>query len=172
MMSWWVLVPTGILAVLSIGALIWKGGGWYGSVNTDRKNFREFMDEIRQDIKMILDRLPARGVASDSPLRLTEHGKQMSEKVNAEQWAEGIALQLLGSARDRPEWEVDRLCLSRIKNPATEEERTWLVESVGILTYEFGTDDEDVHRVLQVVLRDAVLGKLAKSGTIEDGPPF
>lgn len=33
-------------------------GIWIGGVNSDRENFKEFMREVRDDIKTILSRLP------------------------------------------------------------------------------------------------------------------
>ena len=79
MTNWWFIIPTGILAVIGVGALIWRGGAWYGSVNTDRANFKEFMKEVREDLKKILQRLPERTTASSSPVTLTDYGKTIAE---------------------------------------------------------------------------------------------
>ena len=56
-----------------------KFGKWQEEVDTDRKAFKDFMKEIRQDIKKILERLPQRTIESTSPLRLTDLGKKISQ---------------------------------------------------------------------------------------------
>ena len=47
-----------ILTLISIGAIIFTLGHWFGKINSDRKRFEEFAKEIRENIKIILGRLP------------------------------------------------------------------------------------------------------------------
>ena len=70
------LIPSVIAGLAAIGGGLFKAGGWFSNVNSDRKSFKEFMDEIRGDIKEILLRLPPLTVASSSPLRLTDFGEK------------------------------------------------------------------------------------------------
>ena len=45
---------------LGIAGLIFGIGAWVGAVNADRRSFKEFMTEVRDDLKKILARLPPR----------------------------------------------------------------------------------------------------------------
>ena len=54
-MDEWIKDPRVIVSVM---AAISGIGYWVGQVNSDRKSLKEFMDEIRKDIKDILGRLP------------------------------------------------------------------------------------------------------------------
>ena len=53
------------------------------STTKDVSTLKEFMAEIRADIKKIFERLPERGVVAGSPLRLTEKGEKMADLVDA-----------------------------------------------------------------------------------------
>ncbi len=61
--SWWV-IPSIIVAVIAVLALIFKIGKWVESVDSDRKDLGEFIKEVRGDIKEILNRLPPSSVSS------------------------------------------------------------------------------------------------------------
>ena len=54
-MEWGHIAVIEVTAVASLLGI----GKWIGGVNADRKNFHEFMREIRADIKVILNRLPS-----------------------------------------------------------------------------------------------------------------
>ena len=56
------------LSLLSVAAgAIFAFGQWKGKVDSDRTLFKEFMTEIRNDIKEILRRLPPPAVDANSP---------------------------------------------------------------------------------------------------------
>lgn len=65
---------------LGIAGLIFGIGAWVGAVNADRRSFKEFMTEVRDDLKKILARLPPRVFAGESPIELTDLGKNISTK--------------------------------------------------------------------------------------------
>ena len=54
--------PLVYVAIVSIIGVIFGIGTWVGAVNTDRKSFKAFMTEVRNDLKKILSRLPPRSV--------------------------------------------------------------------------------------------------------------
>ena len=69
------------LSLLSVAAgAIFAFGQWKGRVDSDRALFKELMAEVRNDIKEILRRLPSSTVAADSPFRLTDLGRSISER--------------------------------------------------------------------------------------------
>ncbi len=69
------MVVGGTVAVVS---LIFFAGKWVGGISEFKKHTTEFIAEIRDDIKKILDRLPPVVVTGGSPLRLTDLGKSIS----------------------------------------------------------------------------------------------
>ena len=72
------------LSLLSVAAgAIFAFGRWKGRVDSDRASFKEFMTEVRNDIKEILRRLPSLTVDAHSPLRLADLGKPISERFTA-----------------------------------------------------------------------------------------
>ena len=65
----------GVVAVIG---LVFAVGIWKGKVDSDRTNFKDFMKEVRDDIKTILSRLQTPEATRSSPLRLTDFGKDLS----------------------------------------------------------------------------------------------
>ena len=80
--TYWAL---GLSATVVIAAIsfAYKYGKWQGEVDNDRNNFKEFIKEVRSDVKEILSRLPAKPISSSSPIRLTELGERISKKIDA-----------------------------------------------------------------------------------------
>ena len=80
--------PRSYLALAALVGLVFAIGRWVGEVNSDRKSFKEFMAEMRRDMRDIhrdikhvltaLGRLGPSVVGGTSPLRLTELGKRVS----------------------------------------------------------------------------------------------
>ena len=85
-----------------------------------------------------------------------------------------MVIGLLPRVRGQADWVVDQMCGNYIRHGefASQEAEKWVAQSIGMIAFAFGTDDEDAQNVLQVVLRNAVLAKLADSGTVEEEPPF
>ena len=102
--------PRAYLALAALIGLVFVVGRWVGEVNSDRKSFKEFMAEVRKDIKEILDRLPSKVASNVSPIRLTELGKRVSEGIGARQLAGELAQRLLSRLEDRRPHEISRLC--------------------------------------------------------------
>ena len=128
MTNWWFIIPTGIVAVIGVGALIWRGGAWYGSVNTDRANFKEFMKEVREDLKKILQRLPERTTASSSPVTLTDYGKTIAEDLGAQEWAKNLAPKLLPTIVGTRAFEVDGFADHHVTDDLSEDWRVRVAE--------------------------------------------
>ena len=59
--------------------------------DADRLRIREIVSEIREDIKKIFRRLPRQPIESQSPLRLTDYGRALSEGIAGAKWASRIA---------------------------------------------------------------------------------
>ncbi len=157
----------GAVLTISISILIafitfvFKHGVWKGEVDSDRSNFREFMNEIRRDIKEIRDRLtggipPA--VEPGSPLQLTEYGEKLAKSLDAEQWAEKESAGLLPKVQGKDAYEVQELCSAYVFDelkPTEAQERT-----MRKCMYEHGATRTHVNEVLSLVLRNRLLREL------------
>lgn len=139
-------------AAFVIVGVVFAAGRWYASVNADRADFKEFMKEVRQDIKEILNRMPPIPVAGDSPLRLTEFGEKMSEWMKATEWAkrEAAKVRLMG---DEEPFNIDSIAERYVRESIDGETDILMAKCA----YEFGTDKEGVRSVLRVMLRDELL---------------
>lgn len=151
---------TDIRAIIAIVAAVGGIGYWIGQVNTDRKSFKEFMKElkndvgeIRNDIKSILSRLSPPIVAGKSPIQLTEYGKELAEKASMHQVASRLAPILLDSIGDFETFEVHDFCLNyaRSELPETEERQV----SKG--AFEAGASKDDIRLILAILLRNELL---------------
>ena len=139
---------------------------WVGSVNTDRESFQDFMDELRADIKKILQRLPPSPTGSDSPRKLNDLGHRISDQINAPAIAQGLTAALREEAEGKLAYEIQELCFDYIKRkyqpPLDVDER------IKTCAYENGISTHDVLEVVAILLRDELLpwarpGKCARS---------
>ena len=148
---------SGVIGAILVGTLIFKAGGWHSRVNADLSVLNKFMDEIRTDIKTILFRIPNPAIENASPRRLTKYGRDIAQCLGASAWA----------AREAPEYaqtwgaleasEVDAQCDKVVASELDAD----MIAGVRRCAYKFGIDQEIAQRVLQVVLRDAVLAIIA-----------
>ncbi len=161
-----------VLFVAICGGLI-ALGRWMGSTGKevtnlektaarDRSAFNKVAEEIkrdidviREDIKRILNLLPSTPalVQGDSPLRLTEFGKQVSASMRAPAWAGQVALELKHELAGKQPYQIDAMSRKYVQDDLSDE----MKERVAIAAYEFGIEEDGVHRVLAVVLRDKLL---------------
>ena len=150
-----------VTALLAVMALIFKFGSWYGEVNSDRKKFNEFMDEIRKDreeirrdIQDILSRLPSPSTVSDSPIHLTELGERISKDIGAKVWAEETARELIEQIQGKTRYEVQMLSFEYANSFEPDEE---LLRKMQEAAFESGIDFRGVQDILGVELRDCLL---------------
>ena len=143
-----------VIVLLALIAAVFKFGNWYGEVNSDWKGFDQFMEEIRIDIKNILDRLPLLPTTNASPIRLSEHGERISKDIDAKAWAEEETQKLIGQSKGMTPYQVQELSFDHAK--AFEPDDALLVK-MQQSSFETGIDLEGVRRVLGVELRDRLL---------------
>ena len=98
-MEWLINNPVGVVAIIAIITIAFKAIYWIASVDkdqaslktsadSDRSLLRDFMKEIRDDIKKIFERLPSPTLSENSPLQLNALGQSISGKLRARTWAE------------------------------------------------------------------------------------
>lgn len=86
----WVIAGVSIASAGLIGSVIRVAvnyGEWRGTVNTEITSIKEYAKESREDITKILDRLTSRTIVQGSLITLSELGEEISETLDAEQWA-------------------------------------------------------------------------------------
>ncbi|MCY3984126.1 MAG: hypothetical protein OXE85_09455 [Roseovarius sp.] len=148
----------GLIVPLIIVFTIW-GTRWITRVDSDRENFKEFMREIkedvkgmREDIKRIFERLPPpKVVDSASPLKLTEYGRQISDLINAQEWAKTFADKHVKDFKDKEGFEIYDISKDFVEKESGE--GTDLGRKVKRAAYEMGTTVDKVRTVLAVELR-------------------
>ena len=127
-MAEWLNTPAIVIAILAILGLGWKAAYWASGVDKDRSalkenaekdrsSFKDVVKEIRDDIKKILGRLPPVPVTASSPLQLTDFGKSISKEIDAKEWAEKLASELVERVRGNQPYEIQefakRVCAGR-----------------------------------------------------------
>ena len=149
-----------MIAIAFIGGAI-RFGYWMGQVNTDRRNFAAFMQEIRGKLEQIFERLPSqpRTVDSFSPMQLTDFGKRVSAKFKAEEWAKTTvaSTKLRQNSLGKEPFQIDATCQSYVRN--RDDGHYW--EWVDQCAYNFGIDRVAVLDVLRVVLRERIIKDLS-----------
>ncbi len=225
-------------ASTAIITLIFKLGKWFGIVNSDREQFREFMHKIshevgevqnnvsalqgdvvtlqkdvvilqndvvtlktdvsvlksdvsvlksdvsvlksdlstlkiefgefRKSIGEILLRLPAAPLADDSPLRLTDLGKRISSHIDANQWAQKTAKQLVDKTVSMDSFQVQEMSFQHSKEFEPDES---MLKKMRESAFQEGLNLDGVRSVLGVVLRDELFRIRESEITTADSTP-
>ena len=151
-----------VIAAIAVIGLIFKCGTWYNSVNSDSRDFKEFMAEMRAALDKIYLRLPRSPLTPGSPLKLTDYGEKISGSVDAKAWAKAEARKLINEVEGKEAFEVQSLAFSYAKEfePATD-----FLRKMAICAFENGTDVASVREVMGVELRDSLLEVLESKKT-------
>ena len=162
--EWLKSAPAWILVSIAAGTILWKTARWTMKVDGAAKSWlavseelRVAVKEIQNDIKRIFLSLEPRTVVSGSPMRLTEFGEDIAEKVQAKSWAAELAPSLLSEVEGLPPFKVDEFSDRYVRNSLTDETKA----RVASCAYEAGIKREGVLDVLRVVLRDELLSPRA-----------
>ena len=150
--------PLWFILVLTICGLAVKGLFWLRDVQHAKTGWQAIADEIRRDIKQIFLRLPSTPfpVSSDSPMRLTDFGKELAEKFGdhgAHAWATSLAITLVQEVADLPEFQIDAFAEMYVRDRLDDPSQI----AITACAYEAGVNRDVVLEVLRVVLRDALL---------------
>lgn len=151
----WPDTPLILVAFLAVASVLVSIGVWVGSVNADRKSFKEFMNEVRNDIKKILARLPAPTIEGGSPIRLTDLGRSVADDLDVGKWVEQVAPSLIARVKGKPPFEVQNFCFDYVKDEFEPDEKQ--LRKLQMCAYENGIDLDAVLDVLAVELRDRLL---------------
>ena len=156
-MADWLGTPLIVTASLAVLYAVVRVIRWTAEVDLKLGQFTDFAREVRDDVKQIFLRLPPVPVAGSSPLRLTDFGERMADFVDAKSWASDLAPSLRAEIAGKRPFEVDEFSRGYVQAHLEDD----LQERVAACAYEFGVERDNVLKVLQVVLRDELLGGTA-----------
>ena len=143
-------------AGVALGTLIFRIGKWVGAVNSDRAKIDGFMQEIRDELGKILDRLVPQPITRSSPLQLTDLGQTISASVRALEIAEELAPVLRDRTEGRLPYEVQQACFDYVLGEEYEPDEETETR-IKVCAYENGVEREAVLRVIAIELRDLLL---------------
>ncbi len=131
--------------------------GRLGSVDGRLGSLETLMEEIRADIRKILERLGPSSLVAGGPRALSDFGRKVAEKVRAEDWAASIAPSFLSAVRGKQPYQVDRFSYEYAHSKAFEEMDADGQSRIDSCAYELGIERDGVLDVLYIALRDALL---------------
>ena len=149
-----VAVPT-IALVISMAMWVGKHKEWMKGIDEFKQDTKRTLAEIRGDIKKLLAAQPPSVLASTSPVRLTDLGKEVSKCVGAAGCAEQIAARLVDEVRGKSAYEIQEFCISYMRDGyerTSEQDRAFKE-----CAYEHGIKLKQVLDVCAVELRDRLL---------------
>lgn len=156
-MSYWALgisITVAVTVIIAALTLTFRGGEWYGKVNSDRDTFKEFMKEIREKIDQILANLPKTPITPGSPLRLNELGEKVSEQTAASEWAIEQSEDLYEQTAGFDAMQIQEHAFSHAKSFEYPEE---ILSKMRASAFENGLKLDQIKDVLGIELRDALL---------------
>lgn len=122
------LIPIIVVVSIAIITAIVKVSLWAGAVNQDRKKFHGLITEIREDVKIIQDkieeiftRLPSSNqiTTSTSPLSFTDFGETVAEDLDAHDWAVRVSRDVWEEVEKMEDYEVHEYCFDHIIDMST-----------------------------------------------------
>ena len=159
------LRPITMVLIATMGVAIWMIR-WFAKHDEWRKGMDEFkldtkkaLIEIRDDIKKILAAMPKNVLVANSPARLSDLGKEVSESIGAAAWAEQMASEFVDGMKDESAYEVQEFCMNYMRNeyaPTADED-----QSFKECADEHGIKLEQVLDVCALELRDRLLRLLS-----------
>ena len=90
------------------------------------------------------------------PLELTDFGRQIAARLEANEWATTIAKDLEEQLAGLQPFEIDAACAEYLEQQLDAE----FSRRIAAVAYDFGISEDGVLDVLRVVLRDALLQRL------------
>ncbi|MCY3599851.1 MAG: hypothetical protein OXN85_07760 [Gemmatimonadetes bacterium] len=114
------------------------------------------MEEIRKKIDQIFSRLDRLTPVSagQSPVRLTDLGKRISQELDASAWAGRLAVPLEKHLAGKDAYEIQVFCFDHVEQVEYSDEEQ---KTIRRSAYNHGIDTWEVRRVLAIELRDKLL---------------
>lgn len=150
------LNPVWIAVGLTSATILVTSGIWIGRVNSDRKNFKDFMEEVRDKLDRIFERLPSTPqiIRATSPLRLTDFGETLAKELDTSTWVERLVPLVRDEVKDLPAYAIQEYCFNYTREYIGSDEETARLKEVA---YNNGVTEDDLRQVLALGLRDRLL---------------
>ena len=129
-----------------------------GQIRTENNQIGIDIDEIRTDIKGIFERIGPATAVSESPIKLTELGQEISARLDAGEIAESLVPQFRARVSGMLPYEVQELCFKYMNGDEFvphDDVRTLILQCA----FDKGLKREQVLDVIAIELRDRLLPK-------------
>ena len=154
-------VAVGLVALATTLILV---GKWIGRREEFEQNANETFSSIskdingiRNDIKNIFIEMPRRVSVQESPLRLTDFGQSISDRLEAQQWAEKTAKMISNEVDGFSAYAIQEWAYRFIKVDERFPSEDMTEEKMELAAFNYGTGVHDVLEVLAIELRDELL---------------
>jgi len=130
------------------------------------KRFDSFENRITEKLESIFRLLPRPAFEGQSPVRLTDFGREISKTASAAEWAKTQVqdqVDLVEKATGKQEFEIYDLCFGHVSAMFDDADDRTFSDIVRKGAYDCGTSTDVVPKVYQIELRDAL------TRTIEEG---
>jgi len=144
--------------IVGVVGVMFRFGVWVGSVNTRLSSLTAFVDTVNSKLDRIIAALEPSVVAPGSPLELTELGRSISERLDAERWARKTIRDLhdrVAEAQFSEKFEFHEMAEAFVTKEFEPDEN--FLRKMRDCAYEKGISLVQVQKVLIVVLRNALL---------------
>lgn len=155
------IVSALITLVVGVAIASWKISGWKTKVDSTSSELKDFIKEIREDIKSILGRMRT-PVESGSPLVLNDLGKKIASEIEADKWMVQIAVDIHERLEDdKDPYEIQEKSFEYAQKSflanLTPDAGVELEKKIRLSAYNNGLEVKQVLEVIGITLRDKVL---------------
>jgi len=135
---------------------------WEGSVEARLVHLEKFLEKIDLKIDKITDKIlplfshvSRKVIGSDSPLRLTDFGKEIAEKLNADHWADQLAETVKEEVKGKEPYNIQEFSFKYVQDDDhySDEDRQFIRN----VAYEKGVSENQVREVIGIELKDKLL---------------
>ena len=152
------MVAGTVVLLVAGSTALFKFGTWKGGVDEHReeihRTLREFMAEIRDDMKTIIGRVPSASLTGGSPLRLTKLGDEISRTLDVSSWADRTGLELREQVSGKNDYEIQEWCFDFVRSLTPDDKQEAAIKDCA---FEHGIDIQGVLDVFAVEMRGRLL---------------
>ena len=157
----WISAIVGIIAVIvALARLIFLFGQRKGKVDEAQSAFKTalniYMEEIRADIKEILERMGPAKSTGGSPITLTDLGRKISERLDAGAIADSLVPKIRARVSGMQPYEVQKPCFDYIRGSEfapSDDVKALILQCA----FDNGLNRDQVLDVIAIELRDRLL---------------
>ena len=159
-MEWINEHPGWLIVILTIGGIVFAIGKWVGGMNDFRTTAEGNIKTIQTDIKRILGLLTNTPYSAESPIKLTDLGRTISQELGAADWAQEQVDDLIDQVQGKQPYEIQVFCFEYVTTGKGFMDSRDRSQQVNNSAYSHGLDAGQVLRVVGIELRDALLKRL------------